>query len=142
MTQTTTKFGPKRQLVNTDEFPQHTCSSLGLKPSQHQIESTRTWTTSIPTLTISAQTPPPPATRPPPTCEGFDARALEQASRAVLIVPVVGVPAVVDAFAVLLLDLHVVVIRRHRRHLDLAATPAPAPLLLPRSNPSTCELLR
>lgn len=68
------------------------------------------------------------------TCEGFDARALEQASRAVLVVPVVGVPAVVDAIVVLLLDLHVFELRRHRRHLHLAATPPPPPP----SSPSTC----
>lgn len=55
----------------------------------------------------------------PLTCQGFDARALEQACWAVLIVPVVGVPAVVDAIVELLLDLHVFKLRCHRRHLDL-----------------------
>lgn len=69
-----------------------------------------------------------------PTCEGFDARALKQASRAVLVVPVVDVPAVVDAVTVLLLDLHVVELRRYRRHLDLDASP-PTP---PPPSPSTC----
>lgn len=77
-----------------------------------------------------------------PTCEGFDAWALEQASRAVLVVPVVCIPAVVDAVAVLLLDLHVVVIRRYRRHLDLDATPPPPPPPPPPTppSPSTCCL--
>ena len=43
------------------------------------------------------------------TCEGFDARALEQTGRAVLVVPLVRIPAVVDV-GVLLLDLHVVIV--------------------------------
>ena len=56
-----------------------------------------------------------------PTCERLDARALEESGRAVLIVPVV-VPAVVDrvAAAVLLLQLHVVVLGGQRRHHDLS----------------------
>lgn len=55
-----------------------------------------------------------------PTCERFDAGAFEEAGRAVLVVPVV-VPAVVHrvvAAAVLLLQLHAVVLGGHRRHLD------------------------
>ncbi len=75
----------------------------------------------------------------PHTCEGFDAWALEQASWAVLVVPVIGVPAVVDAIVVLLLDLHVFILRRYWRHLDLATTPPPPPPLPP--SPSTCCLL-
>lgn len=68
----------------------------------------------------------------PHTCESFDARALEQPGRAVLVVPVVSIPAVVDAVVVvllllLLLDLHVLQLRRHRRHVDLAVTPPPPP---------------
>lgn len=52
-----------------------------------------------------------------PTCERLDARALKEAGRAVLVVPVV-IPAVVDGVdaAVLLLQLHVVKVRGHRRH--------------------------
>lgn len=52
-----------------------------------------------------------------PTCERLDAGPLEEPGRAVLVVPVV-VPALVDrvAAAVLLLQLHVVEVRRHRRH--------------------------
>lgn len=41
------------------------------------------------------------------TREGLDAGALEQPGGAVLVVPLIGVPSVVD-IAVLLLDLHVV----------------------------------
>lgn len=52
-----------------------------------------------------------------PTCERLDARTLKEASRAVLIVPVI-VPTVVDGVdaAVLLLQFHVVKLRGHRRH--------------------------
>lgn len=64
---------------------------------------------------------------PPPTCQGFDAWALEQACWAVLVVPVIGVPAVVDAIVELLLDIHMFKLRCHRRHLD------PPPLLSPDS---------
>lgn len=66
-------------------------------------------------------------TPPPPTCQGFDAWALEQACWAVLIVPVIGVPAVVDAIVELLLDIHMFKLRCHRRHLE------PPPLLSPDS---------
>lgn len=57
-------------------------------------------------------------TPPPPTCQGFDAWALEQACWAVLVVPVVSVPAVVDAIVELLLDIHMFKLWCHRRHLD------------------------
>lgn len=51
------------------------------------------------------------------TCQGLDAGALKEACRAVLIVPVVHVPAVVHV-AVLLLDLNVVIVCGYRgRHL-------------------------
>lgn len=54
-----------------------------------------------------------------PTCERLDAGAFEEAGRAVLVVPFF-VPAVVDRVvaAVLLLQLHVVELGRHRRHHD------------------------
>lgn len=74
-----------------------------------------------------------------PTCKGFDAGALEEARRAVLVVPVVSIPSVVDAVVVLLLDLHVFELRRHRRHRDLTATPPPPPP--PPLSPPTCCLL-
>lgn len=64
---------------------------------------------------------------PPPTCQGFDAWALEQACWAVLVIPVISVPAVVDAIVELLLDIHMFKLRCHRRHLD------PPPLLSPDS---------
>lgn len=56
-----------------------------------------------------------------PTCERLDAGAFEEAGRAVLVVPVV-IPAVVDRVvaAVLLLQLHVVILGGHRRHHDLS----------------------
>lgn len=52
-----------------------------------------------------------------PTCECLDSRTFKEASRAVLVVPVI-VPAVVDGVnaAVLLLQLHVVELRGHCRH--------------------------
>lgn len=58
-----------------------------------------------------------------PTCQGLDAGAFKQPGRAVLIVPLVNIPAVVDRVAtilllLLLLDLHVVVIGGYGRHPD------------------------
>lgn len=55
-----------------------------------------------------------------PTCQSLDARALKEPCGAVLIVPVVHVPAVVDV-TVLLLDLNVVVVCGYcGRHLGLS----------------------
>lgn len=61
-----------------------------------------------------------PEAGPAPTCERLDAGAFKESGRAVLVVPVV-VPAVVDrvgAAAVLLLQIHVLVLGGHRRHHD------------------------
>ena len=65
------------------------------------------------------------------TCQGLDARALEQASWAVLVVPLI-IPAVVDrvAAAVLLRDLHVLIFRGHCRHPDLSPLTF-SPIILP-----------
>ena len=54
------------------------------------------------------------------TRQGLDAGALEEASRAVLVVPFVGIPAVVHLLAVLLLDVHVVVVGGDGCHVDPA----------------------
>lgn len=52
------------------------------------------------------------------TCQGLDAGALKEPCRAVLIVPVIHIPAVVH-ITVLLLDLNVVIVCGYRgRHLD------------------------
>lgn len=52
------------------------------------------------------------------TCQGLDAGTLKEPRRAVLVVPVIHIPAVVHV-AVLLLDLNVVIVCGHRgRHPD------------------------
>lgn len=65
-----------------------------------------------------------------PTCQGLDAGAFKQPGRAVLIVPLVNIPAVVDRVAtilllLLLLDLHVVVIGGYRCHPDPSTVTLP-----------------
>ena len=55
-----------------------------------------------------------------PTCQGLDAGAFKQPGRAVLVVPLVNIPALVDCVAtiLLLLDLHVVEIGGYGCHPD------------------------